>query len=196
MIPDLGTLLRMSGKCHAPLYGSGLSSHWTICGPVHLCNRRAATTRRAESALSAGTDPRTFAAQDRIVVVARLAAPRQVSRGPPSVPRRGHRGQGREPASALVRAERPVVLSRVDAAAADARTADPDVHHIPQDGASDTPRWPRGQRCRLGRPPGRRRRVVAVPWDAGERTAQEGHVPRVLLLQVPQDCVPSQEQRQ
>lgn len=167
MIPDLRTCaLRVPGKCHVPLHRSKLYSNRAICGPVHQYSHHAAATatatlrtssgargpaaavcgcvrssaRRAEPVYSAGTHARAFKAKDR-VVDSDSAASCQVSDGPPAVPRRGRRGQGksREPAPALVRAERPVVLSCFDAAAADPGPADPHVHHVPRDGASDAP---------------------------------------------------------
>jgi len=214
-MPDLRALV--PGKRHVPLCRSQLCSNRPICGPVHHGSRRAAaaataalyaSTRargpaaavrscvddpRARSAGSVRSSAHAHAhahdgaikAQDR---AARPAAPRQVPDGPPTVPRRPRRRQGRAPAPALVRAERivggpPLALPRVDADAADPRPADPDVHHVPRDGASGAPRRPRGQRGRFRRPRRRRRVVAAAAGAAWEKAAQEGSVPRVLLLQ-------------
>ena len=168
MIPDIRTCAdACPGKCHVSLRRSKLYSNRAIRGPVHQYSRRAAATpttttlrtssgargpaaavrgcvrsraRRAEPIHSVGTHARASKAEDR-VVDSDSAASCQVSDGPPAVPRRGRRGQGksREPAPALVRAERPVVLSCFDAAAADPGPAAPHVHHVPRDGASDAP---------------------------------------------------------
>ena len=85
------------------------------------------------------------------------AAPHQVSDGPPTVPGRHRGGQsGREPTTpplvgAVFARGGAIAVPGVDADAADARSADLDVHHVPRDRASGVPRRPRGKRGRFGR---------------------------------------------